>query len=144
MLVSLHRSHVSGCTRLYRSCKETGATLRLRKRGIAACGRRRVRSCRQTGILSVALFGINHWPSRCRYRLRQRSTGAATSPDKGIRYIGTDVVPRLIESAQALTMRDDWKFSVVDDVQNACTVNVAAFFTFFSFLPHTTHEESLT
>src|SRR5437667_18098 len=37
------------------------------------------------------------------------------APDKGIRYIGTDVVPRLIESAQALTMRDDWKFSVVDD-----------------------------
>ncbi len=62
--------------------------------------------------------------------------------DKGIRYIGTDVVPRLIESAQALTMRDDWKFSVVDDVQIPCTDNVADFVTFFSVLTHTTHEES--
>ncbi len=64
------------------------------------------------------------------------------APDKGIRYIGTDVVPRLIESAQALTMRDDWKFSVVDDVQIPCTDNVADFVTFFSVLTHTTHEES--
>src|SRR5438477_10467532 len=61
--------------------------------------------------------------------------------DKGIRYIGTDVVPRLIESAQALTMRDDWKFSVIDDVQIPCTDNVADFVTFFSVLTHTTHEE---
>src|SRR5437764_7599005 len=64
------------------------------------------------------------------------------APDKGIRYIGTDVVLRLIESAQALTMRDDWKFSVVDDVQIPCTDNVADFVTFFSVLTHTTHEES--
>src|SRR6184192_2393958 len=64
------------------------------------------------------------------------------APDKGIRYIGTDVVPRLIESAQALTMRSDWKFSVVDDVQIPCTDNVADFVTFFSVLTHTTHEES--
>jgi 2-polyprenyl-3-methyl-5-hydroxy-6-metoxy-1,4-benzoquinol methylase len=28
------------------------------------------------------------------------------APDKGLRYIGAEVVPRLIESAQALTMRD--------------------------------------
>ena len=62
--------------------------------------------------------------------------------DKGIRYIGTDVVPRLIESAQALTMRDDCKFSVIDDVQIPCTDNVADFVTFFSVLTHTTHEES--
>src|SRR5881398_3315617 len=64
------------------------------------------------------------------------------APDKGIRYIGTDVVPRLIESAQALTMRDDWEFSVVADVQIPCPDNVADFVTFFSVLTHTTHEES--
>ena len=39
-------------------------------------------------------------------------------------------------------MRDDWKFSVVDDVQIPCTDNVADFVTFFSVLTHTTHEES--
>ena len=35
------------------------------------------------------------------------------APDKGIRYIGTDVVPRLIESARTSTMRDDWEFTDV-------------------------------
>src|SRR5438094_6737567 len=64
------------------------------------------------------------------------------APDKGIRYIGTDVVPRLIESARALTMHDDWEFSVIDDVRIPCTDNVADFVTFFSVLTHTTHEES--
>src|SRR5436190_23445420 len=39
-------------------------------------------------------------------------------------------------------MRDDWKFSVVDDVQIPCTDNVADFVTFFSVLTHRTHEES--
>ena len=48
------------------------------------------------------------------------------APDKGIRYIGTDVVLRQIESARISTMRDDWEF----------------FVTFFSFLTHMTHEES--
>src|SRR5437016_10520015 len=64
------------------------------------------------------------------------------APDKGIRYIGTDVVPRLVESARALTMRDDWEFNVVDNVQIPCSDNVADFVTFFSVLTHTTHEES--
>ena len=64
------------------------------------------------------------------------------APDKGIRYIGTDVVPRLVESARALTMRDDWEFNVVDNVQIPCSDNVADFVTFFSVLTHTTHEQS--
>lgn len=64
------------------------------------------------------------------------------APDKGIRYIGTDVVLRLIESARTLTMRDDWEFSVVEDVLIPCADNVADFVTFFSVLTHTTQEES--
>jgi 2-polyprenyl-3-methyl-5-hydroxy-6-metoxy-1,4-benzoquinol methylase len=64
------------------------------------------------------------------------------APDKGIRYIGTDVVPRLIESARTSTMREDWEFSVVEDVRIPCADNVADFVTFFSVLTHTTHEES--
>ena len=64
------------------------------------------------------------------------------APDKSIRYIGTDVVPRLIESARARIMRDDWQFSVVDGVCIPCADNTADFVTFFSVLTHTTHEES--
>jgi SAM-dependent methyltransferase len=62
--------------------------------------------------------------------------------DKGIRYIGTDVVPRLIESAKELTKRDDWEFTVVCDGCIPCPDNAADFVTFFSVLTHTTHEES--
>jgi len=64
------------------------------------------------------------------------------APHKDIRYIGTDVVPRLVEGAKALTMRDDWEFSVVADVHIPCADNVADFVAFFSVLTHTTHEES--
>jgi SAM-dependent methyltransferase len=64
------------------------------------------------------------------------------APHKDIRYIGTDVVPRLVEGAQALTMRDDWEFIVVEDVHIPCADNVADFVAFFSVLTHTTHEES--
>src|SRR6266516_6523297 len=62
--------------------------------------------------------------------------------DKGIRYIGTDVVPRLIESARTLARREDWEFSVVEDVRIPCTDSAADFVTFFSVLTHTTHVES--
>jgi 2-polyprenyl-3-methyl-5-hydroxy-6-metoxy-1,4-benzoquinol methylase len=64
------------------------------------------------------------------------------APDKGIRYIGTDVVPRLIESARTLARREDWEFSVVEDVRIPCTDRAADFVTFFSVLTHTTHVES--
>ena len=64
------------------------------------------------------------------------------APDKGIRYVGTDVVPRLIESARTSTMPDDWEFSVVEDVLIPCADNAADFITFFSVLTHITHEES--
>ena len=47
------------------------------------------------------------------------------TPDKGIRYIGTDVIPRLIESAKKLTMRQNWEFSVVEDVRIPCADNAA-------------------
>jgi SAM-dependent methyltransferase len=62
--------------------------------------------------------------------------------DKGIRYIGTDVVPRLIESARILAMREDWEFRVVEDLLIPCPNSAADFVTFFSVLTHTTHVES--
>jgi SAM-dependent methyltransferase len=62
--------------------------------------------------------------------------------DKRIRYVGTDVVPRLLQSAQALTGRNDWEFRLVEGIRIPCPDNVADFVTFFSVLTHTTHEES--
>jgi 2-polyprenyl-3-methyl-5-hydroxy-6-metoxy-1,4-benzoquinol methylase len=70
-------------------------------------------------------------------RLAQQLAG-----DKSIRYLGTDVVPRLIESAKALTGRNDWEFHLVEGIRIPCPDNVADFVTFFSVLTHTTHEES--
>lgn len=64
------------------------------------------------------------------------------APFKGIGYIGTDVVPRLLESARALTARDDWKFVLVDDITLPCPDESADMVTFFSVLTHITHEES--
>src|SRR5437764_9704393 len=45
------------------------------------------------------------------------------APDKGIRYIGTDVVPWRIESARTSTMRHEWESSAVEDVQIPCPTN---------------------
>ncbi|PYL04255.1 MAG: class I SAM-dependent methyltransferase [Verrucomicrobia bacterium] len=70
-------------------------------------------------------------------RLAQQLAG-----DKTIRYVGTDVVPRLLESAKALTGRNDWEFRLVEGIRIPCGDNVADFVTFFSVLTHTTHEES--
>jgi SAM-dependent methyltransferase len=42
------------------------------------------------------------------------------APYKGIGYIGTDVVPRLLEAASALTARDDWRFVLVEDIYIPC------------------------
>jgi len=70
-------------------------------------------------------------------RLAQQLAG-----DKSIRYVGTDVVPRLLESAKASTGRNDWEFHLVEGIRIPCPDNVADFVTFFSVLTHTTHLES--
>jgi ubiquinone/menaquinone biosynthesis C-methylase UbiE len=59
-------------------------------------------------------------------------------------YVGTDVVPRLLESAKASTGRSDWEFHLVEGIRIPCPDNVADFVTFFSVLTHTTHEESFS
>jgi 2-polyprenyl-3-methyl-5-hydroxy-6-metoxy-1,4-benzoquinol methylase len=62
--------------------------------------------------------------------------------DKSIRYVGTDVVPRLLETARTATGRNDWEFHLVEGIRIPCPDNVADFVTFFSVLTHTTHVES--
>src|SRR6185295_1473235 len=64
------------------------------------------------------------------------------APYKGIGYIGTDVVPRLLEAASALAGRDDWKFALVEDISIPCPEDSADMVAFFSVLTHITHEES--
>ena len=70
-------------------------------------------------------------------RLAQQLAG-----DKSIRYLGTDVVPRLLDAARTAAGRNDWEFHLVEGIGIPCPDNVADFVTFFSVLTHTTHEES--
>jgi hypothetical protein len=55
-------------------------------------------------------------PRRVRFVQRDESGRLARqlAGDKSIHYVGTDVVPRLLESAQALTGRNDWEFHLVE------------------------------
>jgi ubiquinone/menaquinone biosynthesis C-methylase UbiE len=62
--------------------------------------------------------------------------------DKSIRYVGTDVVPTLLEAARTAVGRNDWEFHLVEGIRIPCPDNVADFVTFFSVLTHITHEES--
>ena len=62
--------------------------------------------------------------------------------DTSIRYVGTDVVPRLLEAARTAAGRNDWEFRLVEGIRIPCPDNVADFVTFFSVLTHITHEES--
>jgi ubiquinone/menaquinone biosynthesis C-methylase UbiE len=62
--------------------------------------------------------------------------------DASIRYVGTDVVPRLLEAAKTAAGRNDWEFRLVEGIRIPCPDNVADFVTFFSVLTHITHEES--
>jgi SAM-dependent methyltransferase len=70
-------------------------------------------------------------------RLAQQLAG-----DKSIRYVGTDVVSRLLEAARTAAGRNDWEFRLVESIRIPCPDKVADFVTFFSVLTHTTHEES--
>ena len=62
--------------------------------------------------------------------------------DGRIRYVGTDVVPQLLETARTAAGRNDWEFHLIDGISIPSPDNVADFVTFFSVLTHTTHEES--
>jgi len=64
------------------------------------------------------------------------------SSDNSIRYVGTDVVPQLLEAARTAAGRNDWEFHLVEDNRIPCPDNAADFVTFFSVLTHTTHIES--
>jgi len=60
----------------------------------------------------------------------------------GIKYVGTDVVPSLLDTARSLSGRSDWQFHLVEDLIIPCQDNSADFVTFFSVFTHLPHEAS--
>jgi len=64
------------------------------------------------------------------------------APYPGINYIGSDVVPRLLDYARNLTKRSEWKFVVTDGNGIPCEDQAADFTVFFSVFTHLLHEES--
>lgn len=64
------------------------------------------------------------------------------SPYRGIRYIGSDVVPRLVDYAREITARPDWNFVVSDGVEIPCHTGEADYVVFFSVFTHLFHEDT--
>lgn len=59
-----------------------------------------------------------------------------------LRYLGTDIVPELVEYAQRTANRPDWRFRVVDDLAIPERDASADMVCFFSVLTHLLHEQS--
>ena len=57
-------------------------------------------------------------------------------------YLGTDVVPDLVEFARESCSRPDWRFEVVDSLRIPATDQSADMVCFFSVLTHLLHEQS--
>lgn len=57
-------------------------------------------------------------------------------------YLGTDVVPDLVEHARMTIDRPDWRFEVVQTLVIPAADEVADMVCFFSVLTHLLHEES--
>jgi SAM-dependent methyltransferase len=58
------------------------------------------------------------------------------------RYLGTDVVPELLEHARGLVVRDDWRFEEVRDLVIPAEDGEADMVCLFSVVTHLRHEES--
>jgi SAM-dependent methyltransferase len=59
-----------------------------------------------------------------------------------LRYLGTDVVPELLEYARLLTNRADWQFLLTNGVCIPCEDNKADYVASFSVFTHLLHEET--
>jgi ubiquinone/menaquinone biosynthesis C-methylase UbiE len=57
------------------------------------------------------------------------------------RYLGIDVVPDLVDYAQRITGRPDWRFTVVDHISIPERDGQADMVCFFSVLTHLLHEQ---
>lgn len=63
------------------------------------------------------------------------------APFPQIAYLGTDVVPALLDYARELVDRPDWRFEKTDGIAIPSADNSADFITFFSVFTHITHED---
>lgn len=61
-----------------------------------------------------------------------------------ISYLGTDVVPELVDHAKSVCGRPDWQFEVVDGLTIPCRDATADVVCMFSVLTHLTQRESFT
>jgi SAM-dependent methyltransferase len=57
-------------------------------------------------------------------------------------YLGTDVVPDLLDYARNLVNRPDWRFELVSELKIPCPDATADMVCFFSVVTHLRHEES--
>ncbi len=64
------------------------------------------------------------------------------APFPGIRYIGSDVVPRLLTYAEQLCARPDWRFVHKEGTTIPCEDGKADFTCFFSVFTHLHQEET--
>jgi SAM-dependent methyltransferase len=64
------------------------------------------------------------------------------APFSGIRYVGIDVVPRLLEYARDLCKRSDWEFVVTDGTTIPVPSGTADYAAFFSVFTHLLHEDT--
>ncbi len=60
----------------------------------------------------------------------------------GVRYLGTDVLPDLLDYARKTCQRPDWRFLETRGLEIPEQSDSADFAVFFSVLTHLTHEES--
>jgi ubiquinone/menaquinone biosynthesis C-methylase UbiE len=60
----------------------------------------------------------------------------------GLKYLGTDIVPELLNYAQKLADRVDWKFVLTDGIVIPCADAVADIVCFFSVFTHLKHEDA--
>ncbi|HEU5081049.1 MAG TPA: class I SAM-dependent methyltransferase [Opitutaceae bacterium] len=63
------------------------------------------------------------------------------APFAAVSYVGTDVVPELLEYARELVKRSDWRFVPTDGIKIPCGDDTADIITFFSVFTHITHED---
>lgn len=59
-----------------------------------------------------------------------------------IRYVGCDVVPRLLEYARDLSKRPDWEFVATDGIKIPVPDRAADYAVFFSVFTHLLHEDT--
>lgn len=63
------------------------------------------------------------------------------APFPAIRYLGTDVAPRLLDYARELCARPDWQFVHTNGTTIPCADTTADFVTFFSVFTHLPQEQ---